>query len=781
MRILIEEYGYDISNQPNKELVALLQKVLYGIGVDKTQTIEGKLSISYVGYFYNPDIQDCVFILPKVLIDENGKVLGNEKITPWDLLDKGLKALQDEERKFIYEFAVWIYRALVVYKEHNDQSIIIEPKEVSQISHTRRRRTNTMLDVLLSLIQFAKDHQDFITFTLKNIHSGHNKINWTRTISRSQAILQDGAPIYLNPVNKKRQVNFDEELLIIFYSILNYIKEKYGFKVNINVNFQLIKGAQFESYINGRGVIRLRQIKYKYFSDIALELWELCNAFFDRSQNIYSACELKEFLLAKNFYIVFEAMIDELVGSNEEKKALDKKLSEQRDGKIVDHLFTYHGLIEPSEEQTKTYYIGDSKYYRIGASLEEKSIYKQYTYARNIIQYNIDLWENGKYIQDQNQISEQIRLRDELTEGYNVLPNFFISASMPKENFNIPRREIDKIPTSNKFENPTISYQFRDRLFDRDTLLLSRYNVNFLYIITLYARNNANEKSDWQKYVKDIFRKEIQGVLNEKFNFFAMKSKGNVLAGEQFLKDHFKELQGKLFRPYENINIYALALEKQNSEDNGTSHHVHQLLSDYFEIHPLTLGESPIKILEEKVGQYQEAHPYQDVRKDWLPEYHVERYEDAYFVIGMYRGQKHWDWITGKNDKGSLIYNVRLGDRDGAIVKSKVREVKPRFVILYNNEDKELNYRVFRVHDYAEMEKARMEKAEYPFDVKGDSYFIFRFDEEIRIGDFDIKTLVEEYQTELYMKYDKFYKNHQYNKGQPLFVTGADLMNYKRD
>ena len=73
MRILIEEYSYDISHQSNKELVDLLQKVLYGIGVDKTQTIDGKVSLSYVGYFYNPDIQDCVFILPKVLIDENGK------------------------------------------------------------------------------------------------------------------------------------------------------------------------------------------------------------------------------------------------------------------------------------------------------------------------------------------------------------------------------------------------------------------------------------------------------------------------------------------------------------------------------------------------------------------------------------------------------------------------------------------------------------------------------------------------------------------------------------
>lgn len=778
MRILIEEYSYDISHQPDKELVDLLQKILYGIGVDKTQTIEGKVSISYVGYFYNPDIQDCVFILPKVVIDGQDNVLSDPNISPWDLLDKGLTALKDEQRKFIYEFAVWIYRAIVVYNKDNKDNNIIRSENVSLISHTRRRRTNTMLDVILSLIKFAKDHQDFITFTLKNIHSGHNKINWTRTISRSQAILQNGAPIYLNPVNKKRQINFDEELLIIFYSILHYVKEKYGFQVNINLGFELIKGAKFESYINGRGKIRLRQIKYKYFSDIALEMWELCNAFFDRSQNINSACELKEFLLAKNFYIVFEAIIDELLGSNQEKAALDKKLSEQRDGKIVDHLFTHQGLIEPNEEQTKTYYIGDSKYYKIGASLDDKSIYKQYTYARNIIQYNIDLWENNKYKEDE--INEKIRLRDELTEGYNILPNFFISANMPAEHFNKPSREIVKIPPSEKLENPAISYQFKDRLFDRDTLLLSRYNVNFLFVISLYARNNAAEKSNWQKYVRDKFRQEIQGVLNEKFNFFAMKSKGNVLAGEQFLKDHFKELQGKIFRPYEDINIYALALEKQKPDDKGTSHGVYNLLEDYFEIHALTLGDSPIKQLEEKVSQYQAAH-YSSCAEpsEWLPEYHVERYEDRHFVIGMYRNQKHWDWITGKNDKGTMIYNVRL-DRGGAIVKTAFRKLKPRFVILYNETDLADNkYRVFRVHDYAEMDKARMEKAEYPFEVKGDSYFIFRFDEEVSIGEFDIKSLVEQYKDIYFDKYADYFKQ-KYEKGQPLLVTGAELIDWRK-
>ena len=311
--------------------------------------------------------------------------------------------------------------------------------------------------------------------------------------------------------------------------LTNYIKEKYGFQVNINVNFPLIKGAQFEGYINGRGVIRLRQIKYKYFSDIALELWELCNAFFDRKQNINSSAELSDYLLAKNFYIVFEAMIDELLGSNKEKKALDKEFSEQQDGKIVDHLYTYQGLMEAGED-VPTYYIGDSKYYKIGAELGEHSIYKQNTYARNIIQYNLDLWdnlENSKKKEDQ-----PLKLRDKLTEGYNILPNFFISADMEKGDYSYAHREIKRIG------EPEINFQFHDRLFDRDTLLLSRYNVNFLFIIALYARNKQAEKQTWQSEVRNQFRKEIRELLNEKYDFYAMKGIGNPLSGEQFITEH---------------------------------------------------------------------------------------------------------------------------------------------------------------------------------------------------------------------------------------------------
>ena len=71
-----------------------------------------------------------------------------------------------------------------------------------------KRKSNTFLDILLSLIQFNKDNKSFFFFVLKNIHSGNNKINWMRTISTTSAIIQEDNAIYLNPVNKKRQINF---------------------------------------------------------------------------------------------------------------------------------------------------------------------------------------------------------------------------------------------------------------------------------------------------------------------------------------------------------------------------------------------------------------------------------------------------------------------------------------------------------------------------------------------------------------------------------------------
>lgn len=200
-------------------------------------------------------------------------------------------------------------------------------------------------------------------------------------------------------------------------------------------------------------------------------------------------------------------------------------------------------------QDVPTYYIGDSKYYKIGNNLQDHSIYKQNTYARNIIQYNLDLWDKGED-------KQPIRLRDQLTEGYNILPNFFISASMKEDDYSYTHDQIER-----REGGTQLSYQFRDRLFDRDTLLLSHYNVNFLFVVALYARDNASEKNNWKDKVQAEFRQAIQNVLRANYDFFALQPKAG-LDLEQWINRNFKDIHGKIFRPYEDQDLFILALEK---------------------------------------------------------------------------------------------------------------------------------------------------------------------------------------------------------------------------
>lgn len=571
MRILIEEYQYDVT---------AIKSILHGI--DPLENVEGKVSIHYVGYYYNTLLKDCVFILPKVLLkDVEGHELVFGKYKPETITNlNNNNPLDAIECDFIYKFAVWIYRAIVVYKNdwHNDSDIVYYSK-IAQVGNGQRRLSNTYLDILLSLIQFNRANQSFFFFIIKNVHSGLNKINWQRTIATQPAIIQNNIPVYFRPINKKRQTNFDEELIIIYFSILNYIGETYGFPKELCCQFPLITGKHFETYLYGFGKTRLRQIKYKYFSDKALQLWQLCYAFFDEARQVYIATEQREYLLVKSFYIVFEAIIDELVGDNPLPDGMNKK---QEDGKIVDHLFTARSLID--SETNQTYYIGDSKYYKMGHKLGAESIYKQYTYARNVIQWNLDIFNDGRTP------DSSVRLRDDVTEGYNIIPNFFISAKLD-ESFDYGNDGIEK---TDRRHNKHRKEQFKNRLFDRDTLLLFHYDVNFLFVLSLYARNNASQKHDWKQKVRDKFRQEIQTWLQDDFDFFVMTAKPGVDA-KQYFKTHFQTVLGKTYTPFANDSIFSLALDKKESDENKT---LITELEKSFIIQPCKLGMPPEPIIE---------------------------------------------------------------------------------------------------------------------------------------------------------------------------------------
>ena len=584
MRILIEEHPY----QATEDILKVVSELGPTIGVG------GKVSIGYVGYYYNANIQDCVFILPKVLLDEQGRAF--QKYNPEDIvhLEDRNNPLNEEERHFVYELSVWIYRAISVFKERNKDTQIVLHERMAQIGRAQRRMSNTFLDILLSLIQFNQDNQDFFFFTIKNLHSGHNKINWTKTIAHSQAYLQSNRPVYLHPMNKRRQVNFDEELMVIYFSILNYIHHEYGFPFETQCHYDTISNQQFASYLKGMGKTRLQQIRYKYFSDKALELWSLCFAFFDEARQIVVNTKQREYLLVKSFEIVFEDIIDELIGSKNNE--LPTELKDQADGKRVDHIYRYKALTETSADNI--YYIGDSKYYKRNTRIGKEALYKQFTYARNVVQWNLNLFldDNRKAEQKVELQAGTGMLRDETTEGYNIIPNFFISAKQCDLEMH---NDITWVDRENK---DFTSRQFRNRLFDRDTLLVCHYDVNFLYVVALYGRKNEGMKTAWREKVRAQFRKEIQCMLDNHFQFHIMTPR-KFVDGEEVLRQNFKHVLGKVFKPYPHAPnqqcFYSLALEKPETINDPKlrattieeNQNIKQLLGEHFEILECKIGE----------------------------------------------------------------------------------------------------------------------------------------------------------------------------------------------
>ena len=789
MRILIEEYQYEYED---------VYDVLKGLGV--LQDVEGKVSLSYVGYYFNddPDVNDCVFILPKVLLEgEFGKEKVFGHIEPKDLINaEDCKELTTEEHTFIYNLSVWIYRAITVFRDHEfdrvedgkRQSSIVFYKQAPMMGHTRKRRANTFLDVLLTLQEWNKRNESFVMFIVKDLHSGYNKINWTRTISRSQAVIQESIGStrrqdvsYLNPINKKRQINFDEELLVIYYSILQHMHDKYGFPVSINVNFPLIRGDNFARYISGYGKRRLKQIKYKYFSDKALELWELCHAFFDRPDNIMLNVDQREYMLVKSFHIVFEAIIDELIAGDQK---LPKELKDQPDGKRVDHLYQYKELTN-NDTDDNIYYIGDSKYYKRGNSLGKESVYKQFTYARNVIQWNIDLFNDGK-AEDR---SGHVKLRDDVTEGYNIIPNFFISA-----NQNVLRPENDiKLIDSDKEDGKRrqqyyLSRQFENRLFDRDTFLLAHYDVNFLFVVALYGRNNSASKVQWRNKVRRMFRIEIQQMLKEYFEFYAMTAKSDVNP-DAYLRENFQQVLGKVYHPFDNREgsdqqYFSLALRKPEKEADAAirekvaseNEAVMFELKHAFYIAKCPLGVDP-RTLPEDVMPRVEARPHDVIPKQFLTMHYLENYPKATFLIGIVNGMEHLHWIfSRKGGKRDDAYNVRLGkEAHGGVVKSRDYVKHAKFVILYNAGENKV-YKAFRVKNTGELTREQMISQGY-LRPRHDKYFCYFFDEEITLGEFDIHGIIEadKKKHEVDAK-----QKEEYAEGQPIFMSGEELIKFRK-
>ena len=295
--------------------------------------------------------------------------------------------------------------------------------------------------------------------------------------------------------------------------------------------YKIIPPRRIRSMIlSGKGTRLLKSIRRRYFKDEFVLLWNLLYAFFAKSEKVNAKKARGEALIARDFNIVFEAMTDRLI--SDEKASLPDGLREQRDGKIIDHIYRD----EAPFGKGQIYYIGDSKYYLDGNEIAGESVYKQYTYARNVIQECITL--SYKAPEEYGRLG--LRYRDEVTEGYCPTPNFFIRGKLFAESdnpFSTTELYINKLPFRQKYD---MQYQVPDRLFDRDTLILITFEVNFLYILHAYAA--GNDVVNARAALRSCFRKGFMDTIEGLYDISPLED-----TSEEYILLNFREFNGKVF------------------------------------------------------------------------------------------------------------------------------------------------------------------------------------------------------------------------------------------
>ena len=538
MKIFFEEYVYkwdDVEEFLHDHYVMYLK--------------DGKVTIPYVGYYYSQKATDAVFVLPKVFINitKDKEELAFGQFHPEQIIDTKNPEnplLKSQYFNEVFNLSTWIYRAIARYQERHNPENITESVEVQNVESVKGDNSETWINIILELIRFNNEHRNLFSYIARINSQGHNKINWQKTISKIQPILQDDSPIYLRFRNKQKVINYDEDLIVLFFSVLDYLHDKYHFRILRNVNYKTYPKEVEKLIESGKGTRLLKGIRRKYFKDELVKLWHLLNVFFEKAQNMQSKSFHEESLMVRNFNMVFEDMIDSLISDDTKEK--QEKLKDQPDGKIVDHIYHYGSLVREDD----IYYIGDSKYYKEGNDPGENSIYKQFTYAKNVIQMNMDVTSPSAKIGRTNYY-------DDVTEGYNITPNFFIRGLVNPLYLNYIEAELEQ--ERNEMGEPKIEkrWHHKNRLFDRDTLFVLKYSINFLFVLSAYASGRVDEA--YKNHIREKFKKNLIEELKRKYHFYLLQSKGNR---QEAVDKHFKRLNGLIFNSFKDDRLLLCAYEK---------------------------------------------------------------------------------------------------------------------------------------------------------------------------------------------------------------------------
>lgn len=122
--------------------------------------------------------------------------------------------------------------------------------------------------------------------------------------------------------------------------------------------------------------------------------------------------------------------------------------------------------------------------------------------------------------------------------------------------------------------------------------------LSFLYVLSLYARDNVSQKAAWKSSIRERFRREIQEWLQKDYDFYAMRAKPSV-DDAAYIKTHFQQVLGKMYAPFaQDKHIYSLALDNADQYKAENDALITELRQHFF-VEPCALGRNPLEVLPE--------------------------------------------------------------------------------------------------------------------------------------------------------------------------------------
>jgi len=267
-----------------------------------------------------------------------------------------------------------------------------------------------------------------------------------------------------------------------------------------------------------------------------------------------------------------------------------------------------------------------------------------------------------------------------------------------------------------------------------------------MYVLTEYVRNSDNARI--KKYIQTMFRQKFMEFIKDKFEFYTLKPIKEDL--KDAVEHNFKLLIGKIYKPSDSSNVIILALDREERFQSENITLLSKVQRDFY-LGDYELGND----LEESSSEHQLKFRQFNVMYAVAEERHVDmsnnttdsspvKYEikkKPTVLFGIYKSKEHKDWILR-----NMKYNVRLGNREGAIRKIK-QVLDAEYLVLYNpiNENDNSVYRLGARHE--EWDYSKMKEVNYPLPDNSEynRYFIYYLLEESKeLGDLNVSAKLKE-------------------------------------